>query len=428
MILFDGKVFLDEELDNVLGKLWEYCVDAVSKREPVAEMAVMVMNACGVLAERISAGNYDEILKPLLQKGVFTEALLEEALGYFDSENMLAKYWTELGVLLDNMPDYKDGDVKIERRMEPLGVLFHIAAGNAEGLPFYSVIEGMMTGNVNILKLPSADDGLSIMLLNELIQIEPKLAPYVCVLDVPSTNIAVMKQIAGMADAVVVWGGDEAVKAVRSMADTQTQIISWGHKLSFAYATKDATDEELQELARHICATRQVLCNSCQGIFVDTENEAEVLAFGQRFLQILQEASVDYPTESIGVRGKVSLSLYNEELESKDTGKKVLRGKGVSVLVASDERLELSFMFKNCWVKPLPRTHIVKALKGHRGHLQTVGLLCAERDREELMNLLIKTGVTHVTRAGRMSHAVPGATHDGEYPLRRYVRVVDAEV
>ncbi|MBE5864591.1 MAG: acyl-CoA reductase [Lachnospiraceae bacterium] len=428
MILFDGRLMPDEELEKVLSGLEAHCIDTVSKRESVAEMAVMVMNACGVMEERIRTGVYDDILNPLLQRGVFTEAQLAEALEYFDHENMVAKYWTELGVLMDHMPEYNDKGVRITRRMEPLGVLFHIAAGNAQGLPFYSVIEGMMAGNVNILKLPSADDGLSVMLLHKLIQIEPKLAPYVCVLDVPSTNVEVMKRLAGMADAVVVWGGDEAVRAVRTMADTNTQIISWGHKLSFAYVTEAATDEELKELAKHICATRQVLCNSCQGLFVDTQDDAKVLAMGQRFLQILQEVAGEYPEESIGVRGKVSLSLYNEELESKDSGRKVLRGKGVSVTVMPDEKLELSFMFKNCWAKPLPRAHIVKALKGHRGHLQTVGLLCAEEERAELTDLLVKAGVTHVTRAGRMAHTVAGATHDGEYPLRRYVRVVDVEL
>jgi len=428
MILFNGKMLPDEELDNVLDNLSEHCINAVSKRKTVAEMATMVMDTCGVLAERIRAGAYDDMLDELLEKGVFSQEQLEEALEYFDSENLLTKYWTELGVLLENMPEYNDKDVVITRRLEPLGVLFHIAAGNAEGLPFYSVIEGMMAGNMNILKLPSADDGLSIMLLHEIIKLHPMLAPYVCVLDVPSTNIDVMKRIADMADAVVVWGGDEAIRAVRTMADTKTQIISWGHKLSFAYATKEATDEQLRDLAIHICRTRQVLCNSCQGIFVDTENQAEVVAMGERFLLILQEVSKDFAVESIGIRGKISLSLYNEELESKDTGKKVLRGKGVSVIAASDEKLELSFMFKNCWVKPLPRTRIIKALKGYKGHLQTVGLLCGEDDRKELADLFVKAGVTHVTRAGRMAHTAPGATHDGEYPLRRYVRVVDAEL
>ncbi len=427
MILFNGKIFPDEELDSILDKLWNHCVFSVMNRETVAEMAVMVMNACGVLGERIRTGVYDELLQPLLQKGLFTQAQLEDALEFFDNENLFAKYWTELGVLLDNMPEYQDGEVTVTRRLEGLGVLFHIAAGNARGLPFYSVIEGMMAGNVNILKLPSADDGLSVMLLHELVKIAPRLAPYVCVLDIPSTNMDVMKKLSGMADAVVVWGGDEAVKAVRTMADPQTKIISWGHKLSFAYATLDATDEQLRQLAVHICETRQVLCNSCQGIFVDTEDPARVFDMGQRFVKILEEVSVAYPKESIGVRGKISLSLYNEELESKETGRQILKGNGVSVTVDRDEKLTLSHMFKNCWVKPLPRTHIVMALKGYRGHLQTVGLLCGEEDGAELADLFARAGLTHITRAGRMSRTVAGAAHDGEYPLRQYVRVVEIE-
>ena len=234
-------------------------------------------------------------------------------------------------------------------------------------------------------------------------------------------------QLADIADAVVVWGGDEAVKAVRTMADTKTQIISWGHKLSFAYATAESTDEDLRALAKHICITKQVLCNSCQGICVDTEDATVVMEMGQRFLRILEEVSRDFPKESIGVRGKVSLSLYNEELESRNTGKKVLRGDGVSVIVSFDEQLELSFMFRNCWIKPLQRTHIIKALKGYKGHLQTVGLLCGDDDREKLADLFVKAGVTHVTRAGRMAHATLGTAHDGEYPLRRYTRVAEVE-
>ena len=442
MILFNGKILTDEKLDEVMGQLCGHCITAVLNRPDVKTMSAMVIDACGILAKKISAGEYDQILMPLLQKGLFTQEQVEEAVGFFERENLYVKYQTELGVILDHMEDTyeivtsehiaeksaNNQTIPIVRRLEPLGVLFHIAAGNAEGLPFYSVIEGMMAGNVNILKLPSADDGLSVMLLSEIIKEEPRLAPYVCVLDVPSTNLKGMMQLADMADAVVVWGGDEAVKAVRTMADTRTQIISWGHKLSFAYATEDATDEDLRVLAEHICVTKQVLCNSCQGIFVDSENAQAVLEMGQRFLKILEEVSRKFPKESIGVRGKVSLSLYNEELESRNTGKKVLRGDGVSVIVSSDEKLELSLMFRNCWVKPLPRKHIVAALKQHKGHLQTVGLLCADDDREELVDLFTKAGVTHITRAGRMAHATLGAAHDGEYPLRRYTRIVEAEM
>ncbi len=423
MILYNGKLLEDEQLDNVLETLWDSCVEAVSNRTEIAEL---VIKACGRVSEKIKAGEYDNILWVLLEQGVVTRAQLDDAIAFFDESNIRLKYETELGVLR-----------KQETRYEPLGILFHIAAGNAEGLPFFSVIEGLLAGNVNILKLPSMDDGISVMLLHELIKEEPTLAPYICVLDVASTNVKILKQLADMADAIVVWGGDEAVMAARAMATPSTQIISWGHKLSFAYVGADTlgtflrgenSETALYDLAHHICETKQLLCSSCQGIFVDSEEEEVVQNFAEKFLHILEEVSVDYPQEKIGPRGKISISLYNEELESKETGRKVFRGKGVSVIAVMDSELELSYMFKNCWVKPLPRKNIIKALKGKKGYLQTVGLICTDEERVELTELLVKTGVTHIAQPKNMSKMLPGGTHDGEYPLRRYSKVVEIEI
>ena len=429
MILFEGKILPDEELDNVLEKLWDSCVEAVSNRTDIAER---VINGCGRVAEKIKAGAYDNILPALLESGAFTRGQLDEAIAFFDRENLLLKYEIELGVLkketeaIQRTATDTGRDNSVEKRLEPLGILFHIAAGNAEGLPFFSVIEGLLAGNVNILKLPSVDDGISVMLLHEMIKEEPSLAPYVCVLDVPSTNVKILKTLADMADAVVVWGGDVAVSAARSMASPETQIISWGHKLSFAYVSAAADfEQELYDLAHHICATNQLLCSSCQGIFVDTEDETVVKATAEKFLHILEEVRVDYPQEKIGVRGKVSISLYNEELESTYTGRKILRGKGVSVITAMDSEFEISYMFKNCWVKPLPRKNIIKALKGKKGHLQTVGLICADGERAELADIFAKAGLAHIAQPKSMSQMLPGGTHDGEYPLRRYSRIVE---
>ena len=430
MILFEGKLFPDEKMDEIIEKLWDSCVQTVTMRE---DIAVRVIDACGRVSEKIKAGAYDQVLLPLLEKGTFTRAQMEEAIAFFDRDNLLLKYNTELGILKKDMEEKQA--INIEKRLEPLGILFHIAAGNAEGLPFFSVLEGMLAGNVNILKLPSMDDGISVLLLHEIIKEEPMLAPYVCVLDVASTNVKILKTLADMADAIVVWGGDEAVMAARTMASPSTQIISWGHKLSFAYITpevfekreEDICKKELYALARHICETKQLLCSSCQGIFVDTEDESVVALAGEAFMHILEEVSVDYPLETIGIRGKLSISLYNEQLESAHTGRNILRGKGVGVITAMDSDLELSYMFKNCWVKPLPRKNIVKALKGKKGYLQTVGLICAESERAEFVNILTKTGVTHVARGGSMSQMLPGGTHDGEYPLRRYSRIVEVE-
>ena len=94
MILFEGKLLQDEALDEVLDKLWESCLQAITHREDIAEK---VMEACGRVAQKIRNGAYDEILQPLLNKGTFSRKQLEEVIGFFDRENLQLKYDTELG-------------------------------------------------------------------------------------------------------------------------------------------------------------------------------------------------------------------------------------------------------------------------------------------------------------------------------------------
>ncbi len=427
MILFEGRLLPNEDMDTVVEQLWDACVRGIMNREDIAER---VIHAAGRVAEKIKLGTYDAILQPLLQKGTFTESQLDEVIQFFDEDNLRLKYDIELGRFKKEVEqEERTGRRKV---VEPLGILFHIAAGNAEGLPFYSVLEGMLAGNINILKLPSMDDGISVLLLHEILQEEPSLASYVCVLDVPSTNLTVMKRLADMADGIVVWGGDEAIKAIRAYANPETQIISWGHKLSFAYVTPDVINDvdkqqELYALAHHICTTRQVLCNSCQGLFVDSDDMQVVTAVGQKFFEILQEVNQEYLPEAIGVRGKISIALYNEELENSTKQRRICKGAGVSVIVSEDSKLELSYMFRNCWVKPLPKSRIVAELKNNRGHLQTGGLISSSKDRSLLVDALSKAGVTRITKAGNMSKTISGEAHDGEYPLRRYCKIVEIE-
>ncbi len=447
MILFEGQVLQDDAQDEVLDKLWNSCIKAIEKRDAIGGsqgIAEKLINACAKVAGSIKEGKYDDILKPLMAKGTFTEAQFEEACSMFSKENLQEKYNTEYVRYKEEVETNESN--RTVKRVEPLGILFHVAAGNAEGLPFFSVIEGMLAGNVNILKLPSMDDGISILLLSELIKEEPDLASYVCVLDVPSANLAIMKRLADMSDAVVVWGGDAAIQAIRTYASPNTQIISWGHKLSFAYISLGKNpdtvlpefEEQLRGLAHHICQTRQLLCSSCQGIFVDTDDFELVGKVAEYFFDILKEVAIGYKKEAVGIRGKVSIAMYNQELESihneENTGDSTCGNAdriflkdaltGVSVVAQNDSKLELSYMFKNCWVKPLLACNIVKQLKGCKGYLQTVGLMCNE-NRESVTNEMLKAGLVRVTTPANMSKTVIGETHDGEYPLRRYSKIVE---
>lgn len=421
MILYRGEICEDKELPRLLERLEADCLETIAGQTIDWETVVA---ACDALARRVEAGDYDSVLQPFLTAFSIDPARFREALFLFKREALSYKLAVELGP--EDLPDLTPpGRAPIRRRRMPLGVLFHMAAGNVDGLPAYSVVEGLLAGNVNILKLPAQDRGASLLLLRELVRLEPRLRDFVYVFDVPSTDLQSLERFAKIADAVVVWGGDEAVRAARTLAGPDTALICWGHKLSFAYAVPPVSDGDLEALADHICATGQLLCSSCQGIFLDTGDMGEVYALAERFFPILQAAARRHPPADPALRARATLELYAQELEADSGGRRIYRGGGVSVTAAPDSRLELGLLAGNCWVKPLPRDQIVPRLKPRKGCLQTAGLLCPEGEREALSALLARAGVVRVTGPGDMSRTVPGEAHDGTYPLAAYTRVVE---
>lgn len=420
MILARGVLYEDSRLPAVLEGLEAACLEAVAGPPLEAET---VISACGRLAEQVEQGAFDHLLLPFLETFHIERGQLEAALGLFRRESLTCKLAMELGPA--PAPLCSGRSAPIRRARYPLGVLLHIAAGNVDGLPAYSVAEGLLAGNVNLLKLPSMDRGASLLLLKALVDLEPRLRDFVYVFDVPSTDLETLAALARIADGVAVWGGDEAVRAARTLVQPDTRIIPWGHKLSFAYAALPAEEADLKALARHVCLTRQMLCSSCQGVFVDTEDMGEVRALGERFFALLREENARHAPADLGLRAKAALHLVTEELEAHRTGRQVLRGGGVGVVIAPDSALELSPLAGHCWVKPLPRRRIIPALKGRKGLLQTAGLLCPPPDRPALETLLARAGVVRITGPGEMSRTVPGEAHDGQYPLQLYSRVVE---
>ena len=93
-----------------------------------------------------------------------------------------------------------------------------------------------------------------------------------------------------------------------------------------------------------------------------------------------------------------------------------------ALLPGEDSELELSALSGHVPVRRLPQKDLLPALRRKKNYLQTAGLLCPSGRREELVRLLLASGVTRVTDPGDMSRQLPGEAHDGDFPLRRYLR------
>jgi len=109
----------------------------------------------------------------------------------FSKESLLHRLAVELGDDYGKPVTFRPifREYSVTQQTVPLGVLLHIAAGNADGLPAFSILEGLLTGNINILKLSAAEGGISVRLLLEFIKAEPVLADYIYVFDYSSRDI-----------------------------------------------------------------------------------------------------------------------------------------------------------------------------------------------------------------------------------------------
>lgn len=429
MILYNGKVYPSEQQNRLLAALEN---DINKTRANLSLEIECVIKAADTLGKIIYHGGFDSAAAEFL--GENTGDHLKFAAEYLKAENIRFRLKKELGKNFDKPrktePPY--GVKAAEIRMVPLGTLFHIAAGNMDVLPAFSVMEGLLTGNVNILKLPQADNGITLEIFKRLIEIEPAIAPFVYVFDTPSTDVEAMRKMAAISDGIAVWGGDEAVSEVRRLAPAGVKLIEWGHRLSFAYVSGyKSKSAELTALAEHIIKTKQLLCSSCQTIFVDTADKSEILGFCKEFLPYLENAAEKFSFDEIGAYAEMTLRRYTDRLEShlgrQRNGRKAFNGRKCSITACTDSLPELSYMYGNVLVKPLPKEKMLPELRKVKGYLQTAGLICSENDREELTDLLIRSGVNRVMTAGNMSVTFCGEAHDGEYPLRRYMRVVNIE-
>ncbi len=426
MIIAGGKVCDAGEQEKILSRMEAEINETLSQKTLGTETVVKAIDELG---ERLRAGRFDGLIAGLRIDGI--ERYRREAERMLSREYIEFKLKTELG--REPLPSYTTSPPKGFERIgvdvAPLGVILHIAAGNVDGLPAFSLAEGLLTGNINILKLPQADNGLSVSLVLELLDIEPALSDFIYVFDTPSSDVSAIRRMAELADGIAVWGGDAAVAAVRRFAAPGTRLIEWGHKLSFAYISGYEDERrELSALARHIVSTKQLLCSSCQTIFIDTDKMEDVYDFCGVFLPYLESAAEAALPSSIGGEAELTLRRYTARIEGILTGGDTFSGALCGLRPAEDSELSLSEMFGFPNVKRLPERDLMASLRRKKGYLQTAGLICAPERRQRLTASLARCGVSRITGAGDMSDAFAGEAHDGEYPLRRYLRVVNTVI
>lgn len=423
-VIFKGHR-IDTVKENCLAGVQESIIETLNQGTPDTRRVIDSLDKLGKLIVDEEAF----LLPELMELGYDREEALqikEESVAVLSGPELFQKIKREIGEMPFEMSRISTREAAFEGWM-PLGVLGHVTSSNDAMLPFFSAVEGILTGNINVIKTASGAQKVAMALIEKLCRIDETLCPYFYLFPLSSKDTDLLQDMFGLCNAIAVWGSDAATEGVRKLAPAGVKIIEWGNRISFAYFTKRAVrDESLKELAKDICVNDQQACSAPQVVYYETESREELVAFAQRLMTALKTLSATYPLHPMTSAEQAELTTqtqlcYLDELMGQA---KLLDGGHCRVFVQFDSDLCASPLYRTVIVKPINRKELVKTLRPFRAYLQSVGLCCATDEIAPLTALLVAGGVNRITTPGLMMSGYTGEPHDGVYAMSHYLKRV----
>lgn len=310
----------------------------------------------------------------------------------------------------------------------PLGTIVHVTPSNAPVLSVFSVLEGLLSGNVNILKLGRKDGGFASMFFHELIRYDSTqtLKNYIYIGKISSSQKNELKDLLSVADVVSAWGNEESIKSIRDLSPASARIVEWGHKISFAYITHSMRNDEdmLTSLAKEICLNDQLACSSPQCVYLEDGRFDELVEFAKKLEKKLNHIEFQYPSTQPSSAETAEITIKSEQVRLDSIQSESLLIKSTSntwrLFVENKPGLNASPLFRSLWIKPMPKGEIIKQLRPLKMYLQTVGIWANQNEVEDLTNKLFRAGAQRVRVLGEMLDSYVGEPHDGVYALERF--------
>lgn len=425
---WNGEWIPDSELDSRLQGL----LGAMPAELELDLSREVLLAACGALYQRLSPGEalYERVVQACPGHSDVGDAI-EEVREFFQPASLELKLEREFKEPRPEQFKRVDTTDQVFEAWSPLGLLVHVAPANALSVGPVTVLEGLLAGNLNLLKVPGDDPPFAATILEGLVEASAgKLASFIKVVSISSAQRARLQRIMDAADGVAVWGGDAAVESIAQMVPPGVRVIDWGHKISFAYLCREHWDDEsvLEALARDCCKYDQQLCTSPQAIYLETSSYSELQAFAKRFGPVLERVSSQYSLQDMDDRDWAEITslceIHKREGILGEVQCEVVEPADRAWRLLLDARPALmpSPLFRTLWLKPLPQESIVATLRPMRRYLQTVGLGSGPEETAQLVRRMVHAGVERVTTIGSMLESYPGEAHDGVYALQRYSR------
>lgn len=321
-------------------------------------------------------------------------------------------------------------------RALPLGAICHVAPGNIFLGAIDSVITGMITKNINVLKLSRQDPVFPFIFLEALLEEDKpgKIASTLALTSWNHSNKQIMELVGREFDGILLFGGEDAVREYSKVTAPENRLLAFGPKLSWGLIRAGLNEQELDRaisgFSLDIALWEQKACTSCQNLFVEGEELARKVA--EQLHIRLKQLDETLPQEDIDLDEGVDIRKERERVfwQSFQGENQLLEGKSHSVILGRGGDIIPSPLNRTIYVNAIDNwLDLVHGNMGYMSdHMSTAGVAVPAPLFDETLRGLEPLAVPRFCLPGTMGLGVDGsAPHDGSYMILGLVRLVSRE-
>jgi phenylacetate-CoA ligase len=324
-------------------------------------------------------------------------------------------------------------------KWQPIGSVFHVLSGNVFLVGPSSLIEGVLTRNVSLLKMSSQETVFLPEFIESLLESEDELglkgliSKSLAVFEFASHQTDVIEEFKKHVDGIVIWGGESAVQAYRNELPARTRAIVFGPKLSVGLVLKSGIDslgldDCADQLASELAIWDQNACTAPQICFVEGYDAAEKLVhalpkFFEKWQKKIPAGGLD-SNQAAEIRKLRSIF----EIAKGRTNKLLLESRANfdwTVMLDTEIEIDPSPLHRTIKIIPFEKLDDVLSKIGQlRAYIQSVGLWASKLEFFDLANSLGERGVLRIVNLGEMSGGGVDDPHDGAYDLPQMLNLV----
>jgi len=328
-------------------------------------------------------------------------------------------------------------------RAYPKGVVLHIGAGNVFLGVLDSLVMGLITKNINIVKVSSSGSNFMNIFARAVKDIDTKgvVAKSFSILHWEGGRREIEEEIVKHVDLIMVWGGQDAVESYRKIAPINVEVEGFGPKTSMGILFEDFLEKTgYEKVARDVvvdCAMwDQGACSNMHDLYVicDEKNEDKIIKNLLKNIETeFKKFEKKLPLGRVEDDEKVEITKVRELAKVDSSLSKALYISSFprpdwTVVYEKDSSYKISPLNRVLYIKCVRSiSDVRKEAEKYREYIQTVGIGGNIIERKNVVENFYGTGSTRFSILGEMTLGRNGSPHDGRFVLSRLVNWVSLE-